>query len=55
MACRLPSADVIENQAREALDGVVPSFGINWVWMPRGPGNITHDGREQLRALGFSL
>ncbi len=28
----------------------------NWVWMPPwGPDKITHDGREQLRALGFNV
>ena len=51
-----PLTDVIEEQAREALDGVVTDFRINWVWMPPwGPENITEDGREQLRALGFNL
>jgi metal-sulfur cluster biosynthetic enzyme len=29
---------------------------INWVWMPPwGPDKITDDGREQLRALGFTV
>jgi metal-sulfur cluster biosynthetic enzyme len=51
-----PLTDVIEEQAREALDGVVTDFRINWVWMPPwGPENITEDGREQLRALGFNI
>jgi metal-sulfur cluster biosynthetic enzyme len=51
-----PLTDVIEDQAREALDGVVPDFRINWVWLPPwGPEKITDDGREQLRALGFNL
>ena len=51
-----PLTDVIEDQAREALDGVVPDFRINWVWLPPwGPESITEDGREQLRALGFNL
>src|SRR5262249_49952131 len=51
-----PLTDVIEDQAREALDGVVADFRINWVWMPPwGPENITEDGREQLRALGFNI
>jgi metal-sulfur cluster biosynthetic enzyme len=51
-----PLTDVIEDQAREALDGVVADFRINWVWMPPwGPENITDDGREQLRALGFNI
>jgi metal-sulfur cluster biosynthetic enzyme len=51
-----PLTDVIEDQAREALDGLVSDFRINWVWMPPwGPENITEDGREQLRALGFNI
>jgi metal-sulfur cluster biosynthetic enzyme len=51
-----PLTDVIEDQARDALEGVVTDFRINWVWMPPwGPENITEDGREQLRALGFNI
>ena len=51
-----PLTDVIEDQAREALEGIVTDFRINWVWMPPwGPKNITEDGREQLRALGFNI
>ena len=51
-----PLTDVIEDQTREALDGMVPDFRINWVWMPPwGPEKITDDGREQLRALGFNV
>ena len=51
-----PLTDVIEDQAREALEGIVTDFRINWVWMPPwGPENITEDGREQLRALGFNI
>jgi metal-sulfur cluster biosynthetic enzyme len=51
-----PLTDVIEDQAREALEGVVNDFRINWVWLPPwGPESITDDGREQLRALGFNI
>ena len=51
-----PLTDVIEDQAREALEGLVTDFRINWVWMPPwGPESITDDGREQLRALGFNI
>jgi metal-sulfur cluster biosynthetic enzyme len=51
-----PLTDVIEDQAREALEGLVTDFRINWVWMPPwGPESITEDGREQLRALGFNI
>lgn len=51
-----PLTDVIEDQAGAALEGIVNDFRINWVWMPPwGPENITEDGREQLRALGFNI
>ena len=51
-----PLTDVIEDQTAQALDGLVASHRINWVWMPPwGPDKITDDGREQLRALGFNV
>ena len=51
-----PLTDVIEEETAEALDGIFDAFRINWVWMPPwGPENITNDGREQLRALGFNI
>ena len=51
-----PLTDVIEDQTRQALEGLVADFRINWVWMPPwGPDKITDDGREQLRALGFNV
>ncbi|PWW56941.1 MULTISPECIES: metal-sulfur cluster assembly factor [Actinokineospora] len=53
-----PLSDVIEEQTRVALSGsgVVDDFRINWIWMPPwGPEKITDDGREQLRALGFTV
>jgi len=56
-----PLTDVIEDQTRAALTGgpgggVVSDFRINWVWMPPwGPEKITDDGRDQLRALGFTV
>ena len=51
-----PLTDVIEDQTNEALEGLVESARINWVWMPPwGPDKITDDGREQLRALGFNV
>jgi len=51
-----PLTDVIEDQKASALEGLVPDFRINWVWMPPwGPDKITEDGREQLRALGFNV
>jgi metal-sulfur cluster biosynthetic enzyme len=51
-----PLTDVIEDQSAQALEGLVDSFRINWVWMPPwGPEHITQDGRDQLRALGFNV
>ncbi len=51
-----PLTDVIEDQTRASLDGVVHDFRINWVWMPPwGPDKITDDGRDMLRALGFNV
>jgi metal-sulfur cluster biosynthetic enzyme len=51
-----PLTDVIEDQTAQALDGLVTGHSINWVWMPPwGPDKITEDGREQLRALGFTV
>ena len=51
-----PLTDVIEDQTRQALEGVVNDHRINWVWMPPwGPDKITDDGREMLRALGFNV
>ena len=51
-----PLTDVIEDQTRAALDGIVSDYRINWVWMPPwGPDKITDDGREMLRALGFNV
>jgi metal-sulfur cluster biosynthetic enzyme len=55
-----PLTDDIEDQTRSALisgpGGLVDDVKINWVWMPPwGPDKITEDGREQLRALGFTV
>lgn len=53
-----PLTDVIEDQSRNALvrSGLAEELQINWVWMPPwGPDKITDDGREQLRALGFTV
>jgi metal-sulfur cluster biosynthetic enzyme len=51
-----PLTDVIEDQTRQALEGLVNDFRINWVWMPPwGPDKISDDGREMLRALGFNV
>ncbi|MBN6040739.1 metal-sulfur cluster assembly factor [Amycolatopsis sp. 195334CR] len=54
-----PLTDVIEDQTASVLTGgagLVSDFRINWVWMPPwGPEKITEDGRDQLRALGFTM
>jgi metal-sulfur cluster biosynthetic enzyme len=53
-----PLTDVIEDQTVNALvgSGLVNEIKINWVWNPPwGPDKITDDGREQLRALGFTV
>jgi metal-sulfur cluster biosynthetic enzyme len=53
-----PLTDVIEDQSRTALvgSGLVNDIKINWVWIPPwGPDKITEEGREQLRALGFTV
>ncbi len=53
-----PLTDVIEDQTLAALvgTGLVTGIKINWVWNPPwGPDKITEDGRDQLRALGFTV
>ncbi|MCI1675204.1 MAG: metal-sulfur cluster assembly factor [Ancrocorticia sp.] len=51
-----PLTDVIEDQAAQALNGMVSSMRVNWVWLPPwGPERITPDGREMLQALGFNV
>lgn len=53
-----PLTDMIAAQAQDAVvgGGYADELIINWVWMPPwGPQMITDDGREQLRALGFSV
>jgi metal-sulfur cluster biosynthetic enzyme len=51
-----PLTDIIEEEMGNALDGLVERFRINWVWMPPwGQEKITEDGRDMMRALGFSI
>ncbi|MFM9376068.1 metal-sulfur cluster assembly factor [Gordonia sp. VNK21] len=53
-----PLTDVIEDQTRGVLinSGLCTDIELNWVWLPPwGPDKITDDGREQLRALGFTV
>ena len=51
-----PLTDVIEEELGNSLEGVVERFRINWVWMPPwGQERISEDGRDMMRALGFSI
>ena len=53
-----PLTDVLEDQAEAAVvgNGVATKLTLQWVWMPPWtPAMITEEGREQLRALGFSV
>lgn len=51
-----PLTDRLEYDTQLALEGLVSSVTINWVWLPPwGLDNITEDGREQLRAIGYNL
>jgi len=51
-----PLQDVIEDKTRSVLQDLTADVKINWVWMPPwGPNRITDDGREQLRAIGFTV
>ena len=51
-----PLQDVIEDQAHQVLAELTSGVVINWVWMPPwGPSKITDEGREQLRAIGFTV
>ncbi|MCW3157204.1 metal-sulfur cluster assembly factor [Micropruina sonneratiae] len=51
-----PLTDRLEFDTEMALDGLVNSVTINWVWLPPWTlDNITEDGREQLRAIGYNV
>ena len=51
-----PLQDVIEDHTKSVLQDLVTDVKINWVWMPPwGPDKISDDGREQLRAIGFTV
>jgi metal-sulfur cluster biosynthetic enzyme len=55
-ACPLTS--IISDQIRAAIvdTGLVADYHVSWVWTPPWtPAQITESGREQLRAIGFSL
>jgi len=53
-----PLTGVLEDQIRAGLAplGCVDDFRVDWQWIPAWrPADITDDGREQLRAIGFTL
>ena len=53
-----PLTGIVEDQIRTELAGLgdLTSFRIDWVWLPPWrPADMTESGRDQLRAIGFSL
>jgi metal-sulfur cluster biosynthetic enzyme len=53
-----PLTGVMENQIRTALTSVdgIEGFRVDWQWLPAWrPTDITDSGREQLRAIGFTI
>ena len=53
-----PLTGVLEGQIRAALVpvGDVDDFRVDWQWIPAWrPADITESGREQLRAIGFTI
>ena len=53
-----PLTGVMESQIRAGLAAVddIDDFRIDWQWVPAWrPADLTDSGREQLRAIGFTL
>jgi metal-sulfur cluster biosynthetic enzyme/ribosomal protein L22 len=53
-----PLTGVLEDQIRAGLVplGCVDDFRVDWQWIPAWrPADITESGREQLRAIGFTI
>jgi metal-sulfur cluster biosynthetic enzyme/ribosomal protein L22 len=53
-----PLTGVLEDQIRAGLTplGCVDDFRVEWQWIPAwSPADITDSGREQLRAIGFTI
>lgn len=53
-----PLTGVMENQIRTELValGCIEDLRIDWQWIPAWrPADITDDGREQLRTIGFTI
>jgi len=50
-----PLTDVMEVQIGHELSAMGTAFTVEWEWLPSWrPADITEDGREQLRAIGFN-
>ena len=53
-----PLTGVLEDQIRAGLAplGCVDDFRVDWQWIPAWrPADITEGGRDQLRAIGFTV
>ena len=53
-----PLTGIIESQIRSSLASLdsIESYRVDWQWIPAWrPVDITDSGREQLRAVGFSI
>ncbi|NMH97001.1 metal-sulfur cluster assembly factor [Pseudonocardia acidicola] len=51
-----PLTGVMEDQMRTALADLLPAYEVRWVFLPAWtPARITDDGRDQLRAIGFTF
>jgi len=51
-----PLTKIMEDQIRAVLAPLVDGFRIEWQWVPAWrPADITDSGREQLRAIGFTV
>ncbi len=53
-----PLTGVMEDQIRAGLTPLsgIEGFRVNWQWIPAWrPADITDSGREQLRAIGFTI
>jgi metal-sulfur cluster biosynthetic enzyme/ribosomal protein L22 len=50
-----PLTEVMEVQVGHEMSAIGTEFTVAWEWLPTWrPADITDDGREQLRAIGFS-
>jgi metal-sulfur cluster biosynthetic enzyme/ribosomal protein L22 len=50
-----PLTVVMESQIRTAMEEIDTAYAVAWEWLPSWrPADITEDGRDQLRAIGFA-